>query len=259
MRHRPAKPDDATELDQLSTAKQRSRLESTRLLREGTKRILELQGTEGLQVAGLSFSTQLIAGASGEGDDVIQRLWEDAQFDPLSTVMDSKENQAGGESSGESDDLSEFEESVLEAERRELKRELDVFYSAETVVQRSHEDMAIDQGFRDSCSLLQRLHSHLSLGEILEPSERINRRAQLVRICGDYGKEWVPGTGTTTQIAFLIDEIRAKISKDRLNVVFAHFFRMEYHQVLSIIQRHFVCMCALCCSADCRFFLSPTR
>ena len=124
---------------------------------------------------------------------------------------------------------------VLEAERRMLKLDLDKFFERENVVQKSYEEMVLKNGFRDCCSLIKRLHGHLSIGEILDASDRINRRAQLVRVTGDYGKECVPGTGTTTQFAFLIDEIRSKIAKQGLKAVFVHFFRMEYHKPHEVV------------------------
>ena len=121
-----------------------------------------------------------------------------------------------------------------QAELEKLKVDLERFCECEQTEQTSYEEMLLRDGYRDCCSLLKRLHSHLSIGEILEASDRINRRAQLVRVCGDYGKEWTPGTGTSTQLAFLIDEVRQKMTQ-RQSVVFAHFFRMEHHQPQEVI------------------------
>lgn len=233
MRHRPAKADDQTELDQLANAKQQSRLEASRLLHESSKRVMQMDDTDHHQVGGLDFSSiQPIAEIGSKGGDVVQQLWQHASMGEAQL----QDGRTGAASSGQQDDEQHLEQhidAVLEVEIREMKRDLDAFYHRESAVQRSYEAMVIGTGFRECCSLLQRLHSHLSIGEILEPSERINRRAQLIRVCGDYGKEWVPGTGTTTQFAFLVDEIRAKIAKQGLKVVFASMFRMEYHQVLS--------------------------
>ena len=123
---------------------------------------------------------------------------------------------------------------MLAAERRMLFLDLEGSFERELAMQRSYEDMVLRDGFRECCSLLKRLHKLLSLGEILEPSDRINRRAQLIRVCGDHGKEWVPGTGATTHLAFLVDEVREKV-KRYPNVVFVHFFRMEYHSPHEVI------------------------
>jgi len=233
VRHRPAKADDQTELDQLANAKQQSRLEASRLLHESSKRVLQMDDSVQHQVGGLEFSSpQPVAGIDSEGGDVVQQLWQHASMCEAH-LHEGRTDAASSSPQDEEQQLEQHIDAVLEVEMREMKRDLDAFYHRESAVQRSYEEMVIGTGFRECCSLLKRLHSHLSLGEILEPSERINRRAQLIRVCGDYGKEWVPGTGTTTQLAFLVDEIRAKIVKQRLKVVFASMFRMEYHQVLS--------------------------
>ena len=198
VRHLPAKPDDQTELDKLRTLQNASRIDTMASLQT----ILPVNNVSDLPDEAEGTTSRL------EGESV--------------QTMYSTENW----------------ETIHSAELRDLKLELETSFQNEMAVQQSHLDMLLSQGFRDCCTLLSRLNQHLSVGEILDASERINRRAQLVRVCGDYGKQWVPGTGTSTELAFLIDDIRTKLAKKRLNMVFVHFFRMEYHKPHNVIVMH---------------------
>ena len=209
VRHQPAKPDDVTELDNLSRRQKKWRTGS---------------------MAELHTSMPSLSVSHGDSS-----LLETSAH-TLSTVGDGESKNQGADVVGSpSTPSKEIVDGVLDAERRMLKLDLEKSFDTEGRFQKSYEEMVINDGFRECCSLLKRLHGHLSLGEILDASDRINRRAQLVRVCGDYGKEWVPGTGTTTQFAFLVDEIREKIAKQSLNAIFVHFFRMEYHHPHEVI------------------------
>ena len=129
----------------------------------------------------------------------------------------------------------EGDEHGLSERQHQLKMQLESFFESQSVVQESHADMLVQNGFRASCSLLCRLLDLLSLGRILEPAEKINRRALLVRVCGDYGKQCVPGTGTSTHLGFLLDAIKGVLRKGEQPVVLASFFRMQYHQPQEVI------------------------
>ena len=205
VRHRPAKPNDVTELDALNRMQSMARMTYLQKLRGSTPPVDGDANTE------LSRAERM----------------EDLKNDSSLSSGSYKDVHS---SAADEEDL----KTVRSAERRMLFLELEESFKREPAVQRSYEEMILRDGFRHCCSLLKRLHKLLSIGEILEPSDRINRRAQLIRVCGDYGTEWVPGTGATTELAFLVDEVREKV-KRYPNVIFVHFFRMEYHSAYEVI------------------------
>jgi hypothetical protein len=212
VRHQPSKDNDLTELDHLAKIQQEKRKTS----------LYDLQVRRSVFPMADSEDSSKHESEISSGSRETSQLEIDVDSH-IDRQLDS--NVVGKE------DLA----AVLKEERRMLKLDLDSFFNQENEIQSSYQRMLISQGFRECCSLLKRLQEPLSIGSILDASDRINRRAQLVRLCGDYGKEWAPGTGTTTHLAFLVDEISSKISEKNLKISFVRFFRMEYHESHQVI------------------------
>ena len=133
-------------------------------------------------------------------------------------------------------DSTELDEICFSSFQNRRPEQIQQEFDLERIRQNSILKMLLSGVLPEHCLCTDKLLELTAVENGLSVHDKINRRALLIRLVGETGQSCIPGTGSSTEFAVLVNRIRNYLEESkRSDVVVVWYFRSQHQSPLQVI------------------------